>query len=214
MGVIKRLTTTLLKCFYLQNELITKKFSHFPNKLLNVFFFFFAFPQTLLHEMIHALLFVTDNNRDRDGHGPEFCKHMNRINKASGTKITVIIALPPQWKNFLIATFTLLFCSSCDGVVKVLKKGPLKYPHDHQITPFNSNSVIYSGLPQFPWRGRRLPAALVEVQRTLPAPQALLWLCEESHESRSILPGPLVGGTQEDVWWDIHQGQRAGRIRR
>lgn len=39
--------------------------------------------------MIHALLFVTQNNRDRDGHGPEFCKHMDRINKASGTKITV-----------------------------------------------------------------------------------------------------------------------------
>ncbi|KAM3603376.1 uncharacterized protein V6R79_020988 [Siganus canaliculatus] len=45
--------------------------------------------ETLLHEMIHALLFVTQNNRDRDGHGPEFCKHMNRINKATGTKITV-----------------------------------------------------------------------------------------------------------------------------
>lgn len=45
--------------------------------------------ETLLHEMIHALLFVTQNNRDRDGHGPEFCKHMNRINKAGGTNITV-----------------------------------------------------------------------------------------------------------------------------
>uniref|UniRef100_A0A665UTA9 DNA-dependent metalloprotease SPRTN n=1 Tax=Echeneis naucrates TaxID=173247 RepID=A0A665UTA9_ECHNA len=45
--------------------------------------------ETLLHEMIHALLFVTQNNRDRDGHGPEFCKHMNRINKASGTKISI-----------------------------------------------------------------------------------------------------------------------------
>ncbi|KAM6964904.1 DNA-dependent metalloprotease SPRTN [Aplochiton taeniatus] len=45
--------------------------------------------QTLLHEMIHALLFVTQNNRDRDGHGPEFCKHMERINKATGTKITI-----------------------------------------------------------------------------------------------------------------------------
>ncbi|KPP73725.1 sprT-like domain-containing protein Spartan-like [Scleropages formosus] len=45
--------------------------------------------ETLLHEMIHALLFVTQNNRDRDGHGPEFCKHMDRINKASGTNITV-----------------------------------------------------------------------------------------------------------------------------
>ncbi|KAM9338975.1 DNA-dependent metalloprotease SPRTN [Symphorus nematophorus] len=45
--------------------------------------------ETLLHEMIHALLFVTQNNRDRDGHGPEFCKHMNRINAASGTKISI-----------------------------------------------------------------------------------------------------------------------------
>ncbi|KAI2651736.1 DNA-dependent metalloprotease SPRTN [Labeo rohita] len=26
---------------------------------------------------------------DRDGHGPEFCKHMNRINQASGTNITI-----------------------------------------------------------------------------------------------------------------------------
>lgn len=45
--------------------------------------------ETLLHEMIHALLFVTQNNKDRDGHGPEFCKHMNRINQDSGTNITV-----------------------------------------------------------------------------------------------------------------------------
>lgn len=58
--------------------------------VLNQFIFPWL-PQTLLHEMIHALLFVTQNNRDRDGHGPEFCKHMNRINKASGTKITVSV---------------------------------------------------------------------------------------------------------------------------
>ncbi|XP_077408564.1 DNA-dependent metalloprotease SPRTN isoform X2 [Vanacampus margaritifer] len=45
--------------------------------------------ETLLHEMIHALLFVTQNNRDRDGHGPEFCKHMKRINNDSGANITV-----------------------------------------------------------------------------------------------------------------------------
>jgi uncharacterized protein (UPF0218 family) len=41
------------------------------------------------HEMIHAFLFVTDNNRDRDGHGPEFRSHMYRINKEAGTNITV-----------------------------------------------------------------------------------------------------------------------------
>ncbi|XP_072912694.1 DNA-dependent metalloprotease SPRTN [Hemitrygon akajei] len=45
--------------------------------------------ETLLHEMIHALLFVTNNDKDHDSHGPEFCKHMNRINKMSGTKITI-----------------------------------------------------------------------------------------------------------------------------
>ncbi|XP_031847052.1 DNA-dependent metalloprotease SPRTN [Nomia melanderi] len=45
--------------------------------------------ETLLHEMIHGYLFLTNNNRDRDGHGPEFCKHMDRINKTAGTKITI-----------------------------------------------------------------------------------------------------------------------------
>lgn len=39
--------------------------------------------------MIHAYLFLTNNNRDRDGHGPNFCKHMYRINKEAGTNITV-----------------------------------------------------------------------------------------------------------------------------
>lgn len=45
--------------------------------------------QTLLHEMIHALLFVTNNNKDHDSHGPEFCKHMHRINNMTGAKITI-----------------------------------------------------------------------------------------------------------------------------
>ncbi|CAG9858902.1 unnamed protein product [Phyllotreta striolata] len=45
--------------------------------------------ETLLHEMIHAYLFVTHNNRDRDGHGPEFQKHMCRINQEAGTNITI-----------------------------------------------------------------------------------------------------------------------------
>lgn len=45
--------------------------------------------ETLLHEMIHAYLFLTNNDRDRDGHGPTFCKHMCRINKEAGTNITI-----------------------------------------------------------------------------------------------------------------------------
>ncbi|KYM96067.1 hypothetical protein ALC62_13268 [Cyphomyrmex costatus] len=45
--------------------------------------------ETLLHEMIHAYLFITNNDKDRDGHGPNFCKHMHRINKEAGTNITI-----------------------------------------------------------------------------------------------------------------------------
>lgn len=39
--------------------------------------------------MIHAYLFVTKNDRDRDGHGPQFHEHMYRINRESGSHITV-----------------------------------------------------------------------------------------------------------------------------
>uniref|UniRef100_A0A2K6EMT3 DNA-dependent metalloprotease SPRTN n=2 Tax=Propithecus coquereli TaxID=379532 RepID=A0A2K6EMT3_PROCO len=45
--------------------------------------------ETLLHEMIHAYLFVTNNDKDREGHGPEFLKHMHRINRLTGANITV-----------------------------------------------------------------------------------------------------------------------------
>jgi len=39
--------------------------------------------------MIHALLFVTNNDKDRESHGPEFCKHMRRINRLTGANVTV-----------------------------------------------------------------------------------------------------------------------------
>ncbi|VDM54873.1 unnamed protein product [Angiostrongylus costaricensis] len=45
--------------------------------------------ETLLHEMIHAFLFVTRRNRDRDGHGPDFQYHMWRINHMANIKITI-----------------------------------------------------------------------------------------------------------------------------
>lgn len=51
--------------------------------------------------MIHAYLFVTANNRDRDGHGPEFQKHMHRINKECGCNITVGIYLISKIKLFI-----------------------------------------------------------------------------------------------------------------
>ena len=39
--------------------------------------------------MIHAFLFVTAGNTDRDGHGPQFLAHMERINAETGTNISV-----------------------------------------------------------------------------------------------------------------------------
>lgn len=45
--------------------------------------------ETLLHEMIHAFLFVTNRDQDRDGHGPNFKAHMHRINKSAGLNITI-----------------------------------------------------------------------------------------------------------------------------
>ncbi|KAM7536206.1 hypothetical protein Aperf_G00000104582 [Anoplocephala perfoliata] len=45
--------------------------------------------ETLLHEMIHAYLHVIGKRRGRREHGPEFRRHMKRINDCAGTKITV-----------------------------------------------------------------------------------------------------------------------------
>ncbi|CAH0714646.1 unnamed protein product, partial [Brenthis ino] len=45
--------------------------------------------ETLLHEMIHAFLFITNRDRDRDGHGPNFKAHMHRINQATGLNISI-----------------------------------------------------------------------------------------------------------------------------
>ncbi|XP_063294230.1 DNA-dependent metalloprotease SPRTN-like [Pelobates fuscus] len=44
--------------------------------------------ETLLHEMIHALLFLTGQN-ERESHGPIFIEHMERINKITGANISI-----------------------------------------------------------------------------------------------------------------------------
>ncbi|KAH3759597.1 sprT-like domain-containing protein [Pelomyxa schiedti] len=44
---------------------------------------------TLLHEMIHAYLFVTHNNRDHGDHGPNFRTWMATVNAACNAHVTV-----------------------------------------------------------------------------------------------------------------------------
>eukprot|EP00055_Hartaetosiga_balthica_P011231 m.50371 g.50371 ORF g.50371 m.50371 type:complete len:171 (+) comp7508_c1_seq5:200-712(+) len=52
---------------------------------------------TLLHEMIHAYLFVTQRRVERDAHGTCFQEHMNRINHASGSSITIYHSFHDEW---------------------------------------------------------------------------------------------------------------------
>jgi predicted SprT family Zn-dependent metalloprotease len=54
---------------------------------------------TLLHEMIHAYLFLTAPRAayiDRDGHGPAFVELANRINNSSGSSITIYHAFSDE----------------------------------------------------------------------------------------------------------------------
>ena len=45
--------------------------------------------ETLIHEMIHAYLFVTFNNRDRESHGERFKTLMNVVNYLSNLNISI-----------------------------------------------------------------------------------------------------------------------------
>ncbi|XP_053310303.1 DNA-dependent metalloprotease SPRTN-like [Spea bombifrons] len=45
--------------------------------------------EVLLHEMIHAYLFVTHKYKDEGAHGPEFCRHMKRLNNITGANISI-----------------------------------------------------------------------------------------------------------------------------
>ena len=49
--------------------------------------------ETLLHELIHAYLFVTKDQKSRrighDGHGPDFIEKMLEINEVTGLQLSV-----------------------------------------------------------------------------------------------------------------------------
>ncbi|KAI8076512.1 SprT-like family-domain-containing protein [Gilbertella persicaria] len=65
---------------------------------------------TLLHEMIHALLFITQKNTDRDGHGPMFIAEANRINTLANTNITIYHDFHDEVDYYLTHIW------KCDGV--------------------------------------------------------------------------------------------------
>ena len=57
--------------------------------------------ETLLHEMIHAYLFVGDpTQRDHEAHGANFCSNMRRINELLGLKISVYHTFHAEVRQF------------------------------------------------------------------------------------------------------------------
>ncbi|KAG0795207.1 hypothetical protein G6F16_001715 [Rhizopus arrhizus] len=66
--------------------------------------------ETLLHEMIHAYLFVTQRNGNHDGHGPEFLYEAKRINELTNLNISV-------YHNFMDEVdYYLTHVWQCNGV--------------------------------------------------------------------------------------------------
>ncbi|CAO3614376.1 unnamed protein product [Cunninghamella blakesleeana] len=55
---------------------------------------------TLLHEMIHAYLFVTMQFSNRESHGPEFLREAERINERAGTQITIFHSFNDEVKYY------------------------------------------------------------------------------------------------------------------
>jgi len=56
--------------------------------------------ETLIHEMIHAYLFVVDGNRERESHGTKFKQFMKDINSKAGTNISVYHTFHDEVNHF------------------------------------------------------------------------------------------------------------------
>ncbi|KAJ7545145.1 hypothetical protein O6H91_09G109300 [Diphasiastrum complanatum] len=79
---------------------------------------------TLLHEMIHAYLFLTDGNRDHDDHGPSFQTKMSAINNSTimdlekpkqGYHISVYHSFKDEVDNYRVHHW---MCQVCGNTVK------------------------------------------------------------------------------------------------
>lgn len=63
----------------------------------------------LLHEMIHAYLFMTNSNNDHDDHGDDFKHHMDRINFSAKTYITTDHSIVKKQRLYKSDSDDLLF---------------------------------------------------------------------------------------------------------
>jgi predicted SprT family Zn-dependent metalloprotease len=80
---------------------------------------------TLLHEMIHAYMFVTKNIKDNSAHGPEFQRIMGDINSREGTQITIYHSFHAEVDFYRVHWWK---CSKCDRIVKrSMNRAPSKW---------------------------------------------------------------------------------------
>ncbi|KAI9362675.1 SprT-like family-domain-containing protein, partial [Pilaira anomala] len=114
--------------------------------------------ETLLHEMIHALLFITKGNEDRDGHGPEFLSEAKRISDAAGVKITVFHNFHDEVDYYLTHVWR------CNGICQerapyfgIVKRSVNRPPQpadtwyaEHQLTCGGTYTKIASPPPKEP----------------------------------------------------------------
>eukprot|EP01080_Neovahlkampfia_damariscottae_P006456 gene6456-10462_t len=80
---------------------------------------------TLLHEMIHAYLFMTKNMRDSSDHGEIFQSWMNKINKEEGTKITIYHTFHDEVDYYRVHWWS---CDKCSLIIKrAMNRAPSKH---------------------------------------------------------------------------------------
>lgn len=103
--------------------------------------------------MIHAHLFITQNNRDRDAHGPEFLKHMHRINEAASTNITVYHTFNDEVNLYRQHWWQ---CQGCGHVLKRAKNrapGPKYADEISNISAISFHPATMIDICSDPWWG-------------------------------------------------------------
>ncbi|KAI8978469.1 SprT-like family-domain-containing protein [Pilobolus umbonatus] len=98
--------------------------------------------ETLLHEMIHALLFATYRMDDHDGHGPLFLKEAKRVSALAGVRITVYHNFHDEVDHYLTHIWQCTgICSTLPPYYGLVKRSVNRPPqpadrwyHQHQMT--------------------------------------------------------------------------------
>ena len=77
--------------------------------------------------------------QDHDGHGPEFHKHMYRINKETGTNISVgLIALLSRHYFFIMKIFDFYVCCIYSSVLQTRIFHGSKQYEANNMTPYQT----------------------------------------------------------------------------